>query len=210
MTTLRLRASEQLHETRRLLRRLRATFRPGSAPDDRPLPRVTIATSRSVSAWGLRLVLIVVGVVCILLIGHSGVARVILGAALIGVVLMPGGVATGAFAVGIGLSMLTFEPGGLPAHGLVGVGPVLLAAIHLIAVLGSLLGQVPLRTAVELRALLPTARRYVVIQAGAQILGLAAGWISERAVVVTALPILAALALVAGAAWLIPRLHRHP
>lgn len=211
MSTVRMRASDRLLEVRRILRRVRATLQPGSVVTERPRPHVQITVARAVPAWALRLVLLAVGVGCVMLIGESTVSRVILSGALVVVVVMPGGVSTAVFAVGVGLSLLAFDPGPLSGVGPVSAdGAVLLAAVHLIAVLGSVLGQVPLRTAVELRALIPTARRYVVIQAGAQVLALVAGWLSERGVVVTALPILAVLALLAGATWLLPRLHRNP
>lgn len=203
------RVSARTREARRLLRRIRATLRPGSAPTERPRPRVQIATTRAVPAWALRLALLTVGLVCVVVIGQSVVSAVILSGALLFVVAMPGSVSTAVFAVGIGLSLLAFEPGAV-SGAVSGPGVILLAGVHLVAVLGSVLGQVTLRTAVELRALVPTARRYVVIQAAAQVLALVAGWLSERAVVVTALPILAVLALVAGATWMLPRLHRNP
>lgn len=211
MSTVRPRTADRLREVRRVLRRVRATLQPGSAPTERPRPRVRIETTRAVPAWALRLLLLAVGAVCVVVIGQSVVSQVILTGALLVVVAMPGGVSAGVFAVMVGLSLLAFDPGtpsaGLPVSA---DAVVLLAAVHLIAVLGSVLGQVPLRTTVELRALLPTARRYVIIQATAQLLALVAGWLSEREVVVTALPVLALLALMGGATWLLPRLHRSP
>ncbi|MDT0157487.1 hypothetical protein Q9R19_07625 [Microbacterium sp. ARD32] len=86
---------------------------------------------------------------------------------------------------------------------------VVVLAVHLLHVLGSLALTIPLRARVALRALQPTARRFVVVQLIAQAVG-ALTWLVPEGRTVPAAVIGASLAVVVLAVGAVRMLRRTP
>lgn len=184
------------------LDQLARTLRIRPTPADRPLPRVRIATGPAVPAWVLRLVLLALGTGCGALVTSGPMSRVLLGAGLLVVVVLPGSLAAAPFVIGVALVLAAAGPG----HPL--TTALLLAGLHLFMLLGALVSELSLVARVELRSLWPSARRYLLIQAPSQLLALTVVKLADHPVTVPWLPVLAAAGLTAMVSWLLPWVAR--
>jgi hypothetical protein len=179
------------------LERWRATLRVGRLPTHRALPVVTVTIGPWAPAVALRLVQAGVALGCVALKPPgSGVwTLAALGALLL--VLRPSGIVAACFTFALGFR-LAVSPSGpwLPQ------AFVLLLGLHLLVELGRLVAGVPWNARVQLRVLLPAARRFLPVQALAQLLALVGAVLTSTGVTVPWVPVLVGVALT-GLAWLL-------
>ena len=153
--------------------------------------------------WLLRVSGPAVGVGCALLTdASSGLVLVAAGLAVL-TMIWPASVAPTALALLLGLFGFAlpdrpYEPRAL----------ALLAGIHLMMQLSALAARSTWRRRVELSALGPPLRRYLLLQAIAQPLALLAGLLGAEHVTVAWLPVAGGLALAGSVIWLLARLRR--
>ena len=181
--------------------RLRRTLRIGRAPSVRPLPRVTIAMGPWVPALALRVGVAAVALACLAL-STPGTAIWVVGAlAAATVVLRPSGIAVSIFAVALGLrlALTGSEPFAWRSF-------ALLFGVHLMVQLGRLASNVSWAARVDLRVLVSPARRFLLLQAFAQLLALGGALLTSASVTVPWLPVLVGVALTLLAWQLLSRL----
>jgi hypothetical protein len=170
--------------------RIAATLRVAQAPSQRPLPRVRIALGAWVPGWVLRLVQALVALSCVALV-HPGSGVWFLGAlsALL-LVLRPSGLVAACFVVFLGFRLAV-----TPAEPYAASSFLLLFGVHLLVQLARAGSAVPWSARVELQVLVPTALRFVRVQALAQLLALGAAALTARSLALPWVPVLVGAAL---------------
>lgn len=167
-----------------------ATVRFGRLPTQRPLPRVRVRLGPWVPALVLRGVQVLVALACVALVapGPGWRTVAVLGALLL--VVRPSGIVAGcyAFALGFGLAVSSSSPWSLRSF-------ALLLGLHLLVELARQTAGVPWATHVDLRVLVPAGRRFLPVQALAQLLALGGAGLSSTALTVPWLPVLVGVAL---------------
>jgi hypothetical protein len=155
------------------------------------LPRVRIRTDPWVPAWALRLVVAAIGWLCVAPLDLGGVAALSVAVLLGVIVVIPGGVLPATLAIVVGLLVvLTEEPSTTRTAWL-------LLGLHGAAQLGALVGQAGPLARIELRSLLRPLPAFVGVQLVSQPLALLGGWLAGLNIELTALPVVAALAVAA-------------
>jgi hypothetical protein len=178
-------------------RRLLRTVRIGRPPSQRPLPKVRIDLGPWLPGPVLRVSVGVVALVgaALLATGPVSWTFAILGAVLL--VVRPSGIAAGVYAFGLGFLLAL-----APAAPFAGRSFLLLLIVHLLVQLGAVASSLPWTAVLDLRVLVPPARRFLPVQAGAQLLALAGAALTRATVSVPWLPVLVGAALTA-VAWLV-------
>ena len=166
-----------------------------------PLPRVKLASRRSVPAWSVRLLLMIFGVLTIVALHPGPPPIVILSIFLLGVALRPGMVSGCLYCVALAVIWLVLATPvvSLPTVVLIGFGPAVPA-------LATVIAQVPVRARIECRAFAPSLFRFMIIEVITQPVVLLAG--SLQSLKLGLLPVaLVGAVVVAVATWLLlPRL----
>lgn len=173
------------------------------SPSARPKPWVGVDLGPAVSGWLYRLILGLIGLGCAALVVTSVFQWVLIGLLLVLIMIRPSGMVPAILVLLLGIfftvsggSPLSWQP------------LLLLFGSHLLVVLSASIGDLPLTGLFELRVLAAPMRRFVIIQAAAQLLALAAGWLSERSISSPGLGILAGLGVAVLAWMLLGRLSR--
>jgi hypothetical protein len=164
---------------------------------------VEIETGAALPAWSLRVVMGGVGAGCGLVVDPIAVTALILAGILALTVVQPGGLGPSAFVLTVCVLLVLGSDREFSASRL-----LLVAGLHLLMLLAAALGDLSWRAHIELRALWPAARRFLLIQAGVAGVALAGGWLVGQQVVVAVAPLLVGVGLTALAAWLLPRVAR--
>lgn len=167
-----------------------ATVRVGRLPTQRPLPRVQVSLGPWVPALLLRGVQVIVALANVALVapGPGWRAVALLGALLL--VVRPSGIVAAcfAFALGFGLAVSSSTAWSLKPF-------ILLLGLHLLVELARQSAGVPWATRVDLAVLVPAGRRFLLVQALAQLLALGGAWLSSTALTVPWLPVLVGVSL---------------
>ncbi|CAA9400678.1 MAG: hypothetical protein AVDCRST_MAG75-2122 [uncultured Propionibacteriaceae bacterium] len=181
--------------------RLVRALRLGSAAWQRPLPRVRIDAGVVLPAWVVRLAMLAVGFGCgLLVVPPTFFAGFVVAVAVLTMVVRPGGAGPAGFVTAAVVMLALGSDGEFAATGL-----LLLAGLHLLTLLGALVAELSWGALIELRSIWPSARRFLIIQAGVQPLALLGAWLSGQAVTIAVLPVLAGFGVTAFAAWLLPQ-----
>jgi hypothetical protein len=175
---------------RSLLGRLAATFRFWSDPTIRPLPQVQADLGGWVPAWLVTLLVAGLAVGGAALVVGGVIGWLVMGGILGTLVLFPEGPSTGIYAIAIGVLLLL--SGAEPFAGRVFV---LIALVHLVAVLDSVASGLPWRTRLQLSALRDPLRRYLGVQVVAQALALLGALLTGAELTLAWLPVVAAVGL---------------
>ncbi|MBA8794735.1 hypothetical protein FHX74_002354 [Friedmanniella endophytica] len=174
-----------------------------------PLPRVRTSPSRWVPGWAPRLLLVALGIAVMVLLGVGPPSGVLLGCFVLALLLVPSTRTGAAFCVPVAFLWLV-----LPGDPLSWRSAGLLLLTAAVFELATAIEAVSPLSRVELWALWPSLRRFLVIQLISQpvVLALVALRNSPAHLSAAALPVavVAAAAVAAGAAWLLPRLGRPP
>jgi len=189
---------------RRLAELARST--PLTLPVLRPRrPRVRVRTGPAVPAWTLRLLLAAVALACVALAGAGTLLSVGGAAAALVLVLRPGGSAPAVVVGYVAVVLLGTGSGGRPA-----TTSALLLGTHLLVQLAALLGRTSWEARVELRALAAPLRRFLAVQALAQLVALLGAAVTSGGLALPWLPAVAAVGLGALLLGLVPRLGSPP
>jgi hypothetical protein len=186
--------SGSLQLMRDLPSRLYRTFAVRSSEFERPLPCVGIELGPAAPAWALNAV--------VALLGLGGAATLatrplhwvlaIAGAVAMAARPLPGMAQTYAVALGAGLLLTRFDPWSARVF-------LLVLVVHLMVQLASIVQGLHWSTRVEAAALAAPARRFAIVQGGAQCAAVAAAWIATRDVHAVWLSVAAGAGLGAGA-----------
>lgn len=177
---------------RSVLARLRATLRFWTSPASRPLPRVEADLGQWIPVWLLVVVMGGLAVVGAALVTEGPIGWLVIGALITVLVLLPEGPATGLYAISIGVLLLLSDTA--PYDGRVFA---LIALVHLVAVLDSLVSGLPWRARLQLGAVRAPLRRFAGVQVAAQGLALLGAMLTGAELTVAWLPVVAALGLAA-------------
>lgn len=170
------------------LPRLFGSARIGAAP-----PVVSVEIGRSVFAAWLKLAAVAIVFACLLILGPT-VVMVLVGCALGGFILFGNAMSAPAVvSVVAAFLVLSFEPFAAPIH-------VVLLGLHLVMVLLSVVGDVPLGARVEWAVLAERVPRFLAIQIFAQLLALGGAALNNVDLTVRSLAIGASVSL-AALAW---------
>lgn len=185
------------------LQRMLRALHIDQSPSARPKPWVEVGIGPHVPGWAYRLVLALVALGCGLLVITGVFAWVVAGLMIAVIIFRPGGMAPAAYVIIVALGLLgaggsPFDPRAL----------VLLFGTHLLIVLAAQHGELSPFGQFELKILAGPLRRFAVIQAGVQLVGLAVGWLSGRELSSPALGVIGGIALAVLAALLLGRLAR--
>lgn len=164
---------------------------------------VTVATGPYAPGWLLRLSGPAVAVGCAAITDASSELVLITVGLAVLTAIWPAGLAPTTLALVLGLLTLS-----LPSEPYDFRALLLLAGVHLTLQLTALAGCSSWRCRVELSALAPPLRRYLIIQAFVQPLALIAGLLRAEHVSVAWLPAVGGLALTGTVLWLLARLRR--
>ncbi|MCU1690515.1 MAG: putative rane protein glycine-rich [Jatrophihabitantaceae bacterium] len=175
--------------------RLYRTFAVRGSEFDRPLPSVQIELGRTAPAWALNAVVALLGLGCAALLADLPVHWVlaIAGAAAMAIRPLPGMAQTYAGVLGAGLVLTRYEPWAARVF-------LLILGVHLMVQLGSIVQGLHWSTRVEVAVLVAPARRFAIVQAGAQCVAIGSAWAAGRDIDAVWLSVVAALGL-AGLAW---------
>jgi hypothetical protein len=181
--------------------RLLRTLRIGRAPSMRPLPRVTVAMGRWVPVLVLRVGVAAVALACLALLAPGTAIWVLGSLAAVAIVLRPSGIVVSIFAVALGLrlALTGSEPFAWRSF-------ALLFGVHLLVQLGRLVSNVGWSARVDLGVLVSPARRFLLLQAFAQLVALGGALLTSASVTVPWLPVLVGVALTLLAWLLLSRL----
>ena len=172
-------------------------------PVVRRAPEVTVSIGPYVRGWLLRLFGPGVALGCAAIVdAPSTLVLIIVGLATL-TAIWPAGVAPTTLALVLGLLALS-----LPGEPYDPRALVLLAGVHLTLQLTALAGRSTWHCRVELSALRPPLRRYLILQALVQPLALIAGVLRAEHVGAPWLTAVGGLALTATVVWLLVRLRR--
>jgi hypothetical protein len=166
-------------------------------------PRVRIDLHHPIPVWSLKVALGCLAAGCAGIVATGWLQWGVAAALVAGVVARPWGFATTALVVAIGVRLVgsdPFEPRGF----------ALLFGLHALVALAAATGDLPWDAAVERGVVGRAARRFVGIQALAQVTAVTAAWVTGQDVSAPWLPMVGAVAL-AVAGWVgVTRLRRHP
>lgn len=183
----------------RLLRALRID----QSPSARPKPWVKVDLGPHLPGWAYRLLLGMIALGCGLL-AFDGVITWVIGGLMIAVIMFrPGGMAPATLVIILAIALLASGGSPFDARAL-----LLLFGTHLLVVLAAQHGDLSPFGLLELKVLAGPLRRFAVIQASAQVVGLAVGWLSGRQLSSPGLGIIGGIALAVLAALLLGRLAR--
>ncbi len=185
--------------------RLLRTLRIGRAPSARPLPRVAISMGPWVPALVLRVGVAGVALACLALLTPGTGVWVAGALAALVMVARPSGIALSIFVVALGLrlALTTSEPFAWRSF-------ALLFGVHLLVQLGRVVSNVGWSARIDLRVLASPARRFLLLQAFAQVLALGGALLTSASVAVPWLPVLVGVALTLLAWQLLSRLTGPP
>jgi hypothetical protein len=183
--------------------RLTQTLRIDRSPSQRPLPRVGIGCGPWLPAWVLRVVQTAVAVGCISLLQTDKFLAVVALIAALALLVRPGGLSCGIFAVILGLDLSTAVPNAIGWRSY-----LLIFGLHLVVLLAMLAPTLRWNAAVELRMLVSPARRFVVLQSAAQLLALCGAAVSGLSLSLPWLAAAVGIGLAVLAWWLLSRLSR--
>lgn len=175
---------------RSLLGRLVSTFRFWADPSSRPLPEVEADLGWWVPVWLVTLALAGVAIAGVALVVRAPVGWLVMGAFVLALVVFPEGPSTGVYAIAIGVAVLI--TGGEPFTGRLFL---LIALVHLVAVLDSVTSGLPLRARLQVAALRDPLRRYLGVQVAAQAIAAVGALLSGAAITLAWIPVIAALGL---------------
>jgi hypothetical protein len=164
-------------------------------------PAVRIHTSASVPGLGLRLVVVLLGLICasVTVTGTPGWVVVI--ALLATICALPGSLVAGVLVMVLGLLMVFDQEPVAPWR-----TPLLVAAVPLMMQLAAIAGQATWAARIELRVLGLPLRRYLGIQVFAQLLALTGSTIAGLGFVLPQVMALAAVAVLALVVFWVPSL----
>lgn len=164
-------------------------------------PRVRIQTAAAVPGAGLRLAVVLIGLVCASTVVTGWPGWFVVIGLLVGTFCVPGSFVVGAFVIALGV-LAVFDT--TPAASW--RTPLLVAGIPLMLQLASVAGQASWLAPIELRVIASSLRRYLVIQVFAQLLALVGSVVAGLGLVLPQVMALAAVALLALVLLWVPRL----
>lgn len=188
-----------------LLARVVRTLHVTRSPTARPLPRVRVSVGPWVPGALPRLLTGAVGLVCAssLVTGPTSWTLAVVGALLL--VLRPSGLAAAVYAFALGFALAVS-----PAVPFAPRSFALLLGVHLMVQLAAFASQCPWLAVVDLRALVPPLRRFLPVQASAQLLALGGAALTSSSVTVVWVPVLAGVGLTVVVWRLLSRMVRPP
>lgn len=189
--------SRVLDGVREQAQRLLQTVGFGRSLSQRPLPRVRIRLGARVPGAVFQLVVaaVALGSAWLVVTGPVSTFFAVAGAVL--VLARPSGIACAGYAVGLGflLAVSSSEPFAPRSF-------LLLFGVHLLVQLGAVASSVGWSAVLDLRVLVSPLRRFVVVQALAQLLALGGAALASASVTLPWVPVLVGVALTA-LAWMI-------
>lgn len=177
---------------RHLLARLAATARFWADPSSRPLPRVEATLGPWVPIWVVTTLMGALATGGAALVVGGPIGWLVIGGVILVLVLFPEGPSTGVYAITIGVFVLI--SGTEPFDGRVFA---LIAIVHAVAVLDSLVSGLPWTARLQLAALRDPLRRFAGVQVTAQGLALLGVLLTGVDLTVPWLPVVAAMGLAA-------------
>ncbi len=186
---------------RTLLSRLAATFGFGTGVTTRPLPVVGARIGPWVPVWVVTTAMVAMATVGAALVVQGWIGWAVLGGIIAVLVRFPEGPWIGVYAVAIGVLLLV--SGAEPFASRVFA---LIALVHLVAVLHSVVSGLPWAARLQLRALRGPLARFAAAQSAAQALATVGALLTGAGVTVPWLPVVAAAGLAAVAVTLYLRL----
>jgi hypothetical protein len=177
-------------QVRSFLARLGATFRFWAAPSSRPLPRVEADLGWWVPVWLVTLCMGGIAVVGAALVTGGPIGWLVIGGIILVLVLFSEGPAIGIYAITIGVLLLASSGGAFEGRVF-----TLVAVVHLVAVLDSLVSGLPWRARLQIAALRDPVRRFASVQVAAQGLAMVGALLTGTDLTMAWLPAMAALGL---------------
>lgn len=177
-----------------LLARLAATFGLVTNTTGRPLPMVGARIGPWIPVWVATTAMVAVAAAGAALVVEGWIGWAVLGGILAASVRFPEGPWTGVYMVTIGVLLLV--SGAEPFTGRL---YALIAVVHLVAVLHSVVSGLPWTARLQLRALLGPLSRFATVQLAAQALAGVGALLAGAAVTVPWLAVVAAAGLAAAA-----------
>lgn len=173
------------------------------SPSARPKPWVGVDLGPAIPGWLYRLILGLIGLGCAALVVSSVFQWVLVGLLLVLIMIRPAGMVPAILILIFGITLTVSGSSPYAWQAL-----LLLFGSHLLVVLSASNGDLSPFGRLELRVLIAPLRRFVIIQVAAQLLALAAGWLSERSLSSPGLGILGGLGVAVLAWMLLGRLSR--
>lgn len=182
---------------RATLTRLAVTVGSGTGTTGKPLPTVGATIGRWVPVWVVTAAMLVVAVVGAAFVVQGGIGWAVVGGILAVMVRFPEGPWPGVYTLTMGVLLLV--SGAEPFAGRVFA---LIATVHLVAVLHSVVAGLPWAARLQLRALRGPLSRFAAAQSAAQALATVGALVTGAAVTVPWLAVVAAGGLAAVAVTL--------
>jgi hypothetical protein len=164
-------------------------------------PPVRIRTAPAVPGLGVRLVVVLLGLVCAWVVVTGPPGWVVVLGLLVGICVFPGALVTGVLVIVLGLLMVFDPEPAAPWR-----TPLLVAVVPLMMQLAAVAGQASWAARIELRVLGLPLRRYLGIQPFAQLLALTGSMVAGLGLVLPQVMALAAVALLALVVFWLPNL----
>ncbi len=169
----------------------------------RPLPKVRIRLGPRVPGAVFQLLVAAVALASASLVVRGPISTFFAVAGAVLVIVRPSGIACAGYAVGLGFLLAVS-----PSEPLAPRSFLLLAGVHLLVQLGAVASGVGWSAVLDLRTLVSPLRRFVVVQALAQLLALGGAALSSSSVTLPWVPVLVGVALTALAWAILSRLSQ--